>query len=107
MFDGLGLLGILLILAAIAAAWCVTLAAGTIRVADFSGGGGGPACAGWCNVTCPCSSLQQAFDAARDGDEVQIVPPEDGSAIACEGAHTDAGLTVGPRTGARAISSPS
>ena len=90
------------LLAAIAAAWCATLAEGTIRVADFSGGGGGPACAGWCNVTCPCSSLQQAFDAARDGDEVQIVPPEDGSAIACEGAHTDAGLTVGPRTGARA-----
>lgn len=83
---------------------CLALAnlshvAATERVANFAGGGSAT-CVGNCSTTCPCATLQQALDAAQDGDEVWLLPPANGAPIACEAARTDRGVTLRPHPAA-------
>lgn len=67
------------------------------RVADFDGGGDDASCSGNCTMACHCASLHAALLAAADFDTVWIVPPSDGSAIACEpGLWTNKSLRIAP-----------
>lgn len=70
-----------------------------VRVASFSGTGSA-ACAGSCNATCPCDSLQRALHAAAEGDTVLVLPPPSGAPIPCERAVVRTSVTVQPHPAA-------